>query len=132
MLPLGTIWQCGTGQPVRWLYYIIMKKLLFLILLIAGAMAWQTHTKQTAREAALNVRAEPEVHTETADAAPRLPLSAPAAETSFSCDGRKYCSQMRSCAEATYFLRNCPDTKMDGDHDGIPCEQQYCSASYAG
>lgn len=40
----------------------------------------------------------------------------------FSCDGREYCSQMQSRAEAEYFLRNCPNTKMDGDHDGMPCE----------
>ncbi|TBW40553.1 excalibur calcium-binding domain-containing protein [Azotobacter chroococcum] len=40
----------------------------------------------------------------------------------FSCDGRQHCSQMHSRAEAEYFLRNCPNTKMDGDHDGIPCE----------
>jgi hypothetical protein len=45
---------------------------------------------------------------------------------SFSCDGRKYCSQMTSCAEATYFLRNCPGVKMDGNNDGIPCAQQWC------
>jgi len=42
------------------------------------------------------------------------------------CDGRTRCSQMTSCAEATYFLKNCPDTTMDGDDDGIPCEQQWC------
>jgi len=41
---------------------------------------------------------------------------------SFSCDGRQHCSHMGSRAEAEFFLRNCPDTKMDGDHDGIPCE----------
>ncbi|MBP9916182.1 MAG: excalibur calcium-binding domain-containing protein [Thiobacillaceae bacterium] len=45
----------------------------------------------------------------------------------YSCDGRTHCSQMTSCAEATYFLRNCPDTKMDGNHDGVPCEQQWCN-----
>ena len=44
----------------------------------------------------------------------------------YSCDGRQHCSQMTSCEEAYYFLRNCPGTKMDGDHDGIPCEQQWC------
>ncbi|MBC7481269.1 MAG: excalibur calcium-binding domain-containing protein [Rhizobacter sp.] len=42
------------------------------------------------------------------------------------CDGRKYCSQMTSCAEAKYFLANCPGVKMDGDRNGIPCEQQWC------
>lgn len=45
-----------------------------------------------------------------------------AAPGPFHCDGRQYCSQMGSRAEAEYFLRNCPDTRMDGDHDGIPCE----------
>lgn len=40
----------------------------------------------------------------------------------FVCDGRQHCSQMRSRAEAEFFLRNCPNTKMDGDNDGIPCE----------
>ena len=38
------------------------------------------------------------------------------------CDGRQHCSQMRSRAEAEFFVRNCPNTKMDGDHDGVPCE----------
>ena len=44
----------------------------------------------------------------------------------FRCDGRTHCSQMTSCAEATYFLRNCPNTEMDGNNDGIPCERQWC------
>ena len=43
------------------------------------------------------------------------------------CDGRQYCSQMKSCAEAKYFIKHCPQTKMDGDGDGIPCEQQWCN-----
>lgn len=43
----------------------------------------------------------------------------------FSCDGRKYCSQMRSYEEAVYFNSHCPDTKMDGDGDGVPCESQF-------
>ena len=46
--------------------------------------------------------------------------------SSFTCDGRKHCSQMTSCAEATYFIQHCPNTKMDGNNDGIPCEQQWC------
>jgi hypothetical protein len=40
----------------------------------------------------------------------------------FECDGREHCSQMTSRAEAEYFNRYCPNTKMDGDGDGIPCE----------
>jgi hypothetical protein len=49
-----------------------------------------------------------------------------ASSATFSCDGRKRCSQMRSCAEATYFLKNCPGVEMDGDRDGVPCESQWC------
>jgi len=44
----------------------------------------------------------------------------------FQCDGRTHCSQMTSCAEATFFIRNCPGTKMDGNNDGVPCESQWC------
>ena len=55
-----------------------------------------------------------------------LPLVTGQPAGRFQCDGRQRCSQMKSCAEATYFIRNCPDTKMDGDGDGIPCESQHC------
>jgi hypothetical protein len=52
---------------------------------------------------------------------------APLASNSYKCDGRKYCSQMTSCAEATYFLQHCPDVKMDGGSaNGVPCESQWC------
>jgi hypothetical protein len=47
-------------------------------------------------------------------------------QTQFQCDGRTRCSQMTSCAEATYFLKNCPGVKMDGDNDGLACEDQFC------
>ncbi|MBL0085164.1 MAG: cold shock domain-containing protein [Ideonella sp.] len=56
------------------------------------------------------------------------PATGSAAESSqFVCDGRTYCSQMTSCAEAKYFLKNCPNTEMDGNKDGVPCEQQWCN-----
>ena len=54
-------------------------------------------------------------------------LSTPPTAPSFVCDGRQHCSQMTSCAEATYFSNNCPNTKMDGNNDGVPCEQQWCN-----
>ncbi len=56
----------------------------------------------------------------------------PLAQTAFRCDGRTHCSQMTSCQEATYFLKNCPDVKMDGNHDGVPCEQQWCIGGGSG
>lgn len=42
------------------------------------------------------------------------------------CDGRTYCSQMRSCDEATWFLQHCPGVKLDGDRNGVPCEREWC------
>lgn len=54
------------------------------------------------------------------------PATAPAATREYVCDGREHCTQMGSCAEAKWFIRHCPNTKMDGDGDGIPCEQQLC------
>lgn len=44
----------------------------------------------------------------------------------YRCTGKTYCSQMTSCAEARFYLKNCPNTKMDGNHDGIPCQKQWC------
>jgi hypothetical protein len=54
------------------------------------------------------------------------PVESESRGSPFSCDGRTYCSQMTSCAEATYFLEHCANVKMDGDHDGVPCESQWC------
>lgn len=44
----------------------------------------------------------------------------------FQCAGKKHCSEMNSCDEAMYYLKNCPGTIMDGDGDGLPCEDQWC------
>lgn len=54
-------------------------------------------------------------------------MSLEASAASFKCDGRTMCSQMTSCAEATHFVQHCPNTKMDGDGDGVPCERQWCN-----
>ncbi|MFO1367406.1 MAG: excalibur calcium-binding domain-containing protein [Marinagarivorans sp.] len=47
-------------------------------------------------------------------------------EGNFSCQGKTYCSQMTSCSEAKFYLKNCPNQKTDGDGDGEPCEDQWC------
>lgn len=65
-------------------------------------------------------RAQPE-------ASQAVTRTATPATVTFRCDGRIHCSQMTSCDEAKFFLRNCPGTKMDGNGDGIPCESQWCS-----
>lgn len=43
----------------------------------------------------------------------------------FRCEGKTHCSEMGSKAEAEFYLHNCPNTEMDGDNDGNPCEQQF-------
>ena len=43
------------------------------------------------------------------------------------CKKKIYCSQMKSCKEAKYYIKLCGKyAKMDGDRDGIPCEKQWC------
>ncbi len=44
----------------------------------------------------------------------------------FQCEGKQHCSEMSSCDEAGFYLENCPGVLIDGDHDGIPCENQLC------
>jgi cold shock CspA family protein len=45
----------------------------------------------------------------------------------YSCQGKQSCSQMTSCKEARFYLKNCPNVKIDGDNDGVPCEEQWCN-----
>jgi len=71
----------------------------------------------------------PQLHTEVMPRATGLPqeMKHQLKTSRFKCDGRTHCSHMTSCEEATYFIQNCPNTKMDGDRDGIPCESQWCN-----
>lgn len=46
--------------------------------------------------------------------------------TAYACSGKTKCSEMRSCAEARYYLAHCPNVEIDGDSDGEPCEEQWC------
>lgn len=62
-------------------------------------------------------------------ATPTAPANASVVGGDFAqrCDGRRRCSQMQSCAEAKWFLANCPAMEMDGDGNGVPCERQWCA-----
>ena len=94
-----------------------MKWLLWLVLAVA---AWQgyAHLNDARRPAAPDVDA---LLLATPPAPPPRRVTNPA-RTGFTCDGRQHCSQMKSLAEARYFTRHCPNTRMDGDRDGEPCE----------
>ncbi|WP_081601594.1 excalibur calcium-binding domain-containing protein [Thiobacillus denitrificans] len=89
-----------------------MKKILFLILI--GLGVWNYYGKQPSVNSGESASPEKIVIRDTNASTP--------APRSFSCDGRMHCSDMTSRAEAEYFSRYCPGTKMDGDHDGVPCE----------
>jgi cold shock CspA family protein len=43
----------------------------------------------------------------------------------FQCQGKVWCTEMSSLEEALFYLKNCPGTKIDGDNDGEPCEEQF-------
>lgn len=101
-----------------------MGAFLVAILLVAG-LAWYGDTQYAGRKAAL--LAAP--HIQSAPAERAIPAPRP---PGFSCDGRKYCSQMTSCSEAKLFLKHCPGMEMDGDGDRIPCEEQWCSGAFGG
>jgi endonuclease YncB( thermonuclease family) len=37
------------------------------------------------------------------------------------CGDKRYCSEMVSCEEAIFYLRQCGRSSLDGDKDGVPC-----------
>jgi hypothetical protein len=100
-----------------------MKRLIIAVLLVLAA--WQGYeqyqSRRFAKESKIEIGDAPMfVETSSAKREHNQP-------TAFKCDGRIYCSQMTSCAEAKFFLENCPGVKMDGDNNGIPCERQWCN-----
>ena len=40
----------------------------------------------------------------------------------FTCSGKTLCREMRSCAEARFYLTKCGASRLDRDSDGVPCE----------
>ena len=91
-----------------------MKKLLVLALLVFAIWKGYEHLKPELPVEAPAVTLHDDRQSYTAPAVAQAAV--------FKCDGRQHCSQMTSRAEAEFFVRNCPDTKMDGDGDGEPCE----------
>ena len=97
-----------------------------LPLLVIGLVAAMIH-----RHVTRDVPREDFAGTEIPAAAPdpaNLQVERTMAEPrKYQCNGRTRCPQMSSCEEAMYFLEHCPGVKMDGDRDGIPCEDQWCA-----
>lgn len=114
-----------------------MKKLLVILLLVAG---WQYYQNHSSSPVITNIASDGSVMQRPVITQPSpsfslegrsssSSLGKPAQQTTsnrYRCDGRTHCSQMTSCEEARFFLRNCPGVTMDGDNDGVPCEGQWC------
>jgi endonuclease YncB( thermonuclease family) len=59
--------------------------------------------------------------------APESPPAAPKPERHLDpraaeCGTKRYCREMTSCEEARFHLEHCGLRRLDGDEDGIPCE----------
>jgi len=58
---------------------------------------------------------------------PLLPVMAQEQHgASLHCEGKRFCSQMRSCAEASFYASHCPETQLEEDERGVPCGVQLC------
>jgi len=88
-----------------------------LLIVLIGFAAWKGYESYQFRQQATAAQVGQSIS---------VPPVASPTSTNFTCDGRKYCSQMTSCAEATYFLKTCPGAKIDGNNDGVPCGRQWC------
>jgi len=96
---------------------------LIALLLVAALGGYAYNQYGDARSRAVRLQSPPQ------DA---LAAQPPPERSSFQCDGRLHCSQMTSCIEAKFFLKNCPGTQMDGNNDGVPCEKQWCNGLFGG
>jgi cold shock CspA family protein len=103
-----------------------------LLIMIAGYVWQKFDDRKSARQ-----RTDNTAETGAVSASPQMPatpkstalveqLTPGSTSSAFKCEGKKYCSQMTSCAEAKFYLKNCPGAEIDGDGDGIPCERQHC------
>jgi hypothetical protein len=102
-----------------------MKKIIILAILLA--LSWKAYSRYSHHVSQIETVPKPAFDSGSdADKVPDIELQS-SGQSSFACDGRMHCSQMKSCEEAKYFLQHCPNVKMDGDNDGIPCEQQWCT-----
>lgn len=111
-----------------------------VLLGVLGAWGYRTYSTSMHRKALAAQPVERVAEPAMASPDPAPPPAAPVAQpatASFTCDGRTHCSQMTSCAEATWFVNHCPGTKMDGNRggdgggNGVPCERQWCKGPLA-
>jgi len=116
--------RSAPGRPARRTGSSFVKKIALLLLVTVGVYGYSQYSTRVGAYQPADT-SEP-LARPVATEEPVSVLQPTAA--SFRCDGRQHCSQMTSCAEATFFLNNCPGVKMDnhGNGNGVPCEKQWC------
>ena len=108
------MWHPRPPQPMKQI----------IVILVLAALGWYGYGKY---EAHMKAQAAAEARAQRATPAP-----APSSRTAgrdpafFTCDGRNQCSQMTSCEEARYFLKNCPGLSTEENREGASCEKQWC------
>lgn len=100
-----------------------MKKTIFLVLLM-GIVAWVLNSKKLMLQ---NPQKLPTVTKKIATSSERTTASK---ILNYNCATKKICKQMRSCAEAKFYLHECKLKRLDGDKDGIPCESHKCTKEF--
>ena len=134
---IGTAWRasfdlsaaCDISRPLNFTvrarherHHSVQRPASFLLTVVIFAAVWGIYSRYRAHAP----RPPPDASAPQPERLESQSDPSDSGGSPFHCDGRTYCSQMTSCAEAKYFLAHCPDVKMDGDHDGIPCEKQWC------
>ncbi len=99
-----------------------------LAALMAAYSGWQKRAAQspTSLEAVTAASQLTSPASSSEDDGWRQGRASAASSSGFQCQGKTRCSQMTSCAEAQFYLNNCPGSVTDGDGDGRPCEDQHC------
>ena len=54
---------------------------------------------------------------------PLAALGSDSTAENFSCGVKRFCKQMQSCSEACFHLQECGLSRLDGNKDGVPCNQ---------
>ena len=127
--------QFGLTQALDIAKRVLVKVINLLGIIVAGGaalVAYDIYSSKSAETSSPPPQAAPRrvVVTPTVDdrswIKPKDNQAVTSSAPQTACDGRTTCPQMRSCEEAKYFIQHCPNTSMDGDRDGIPCEEQWC------
>lgn len=99
-----------------------MKRIIWILVLAAvGWYAWGTYEGRARAERAAEAAAQSSRKTGTVPAKATDP-----GPSFFTCDGRSSCTQMRSCEEARYFVRNCGINNGASGEGAPSCENQWC------